>query len=104
MKVKLTKISRPEGLDGGLRTPDVVGNCTSLPAIGSCFEMTAAPLESGSARFVNTSEVMELSKDGNIYTLKTRSGSVYTVEVLDINSSEPVEGGPSILLSVSLGD
>ena len=84
MKVKLTKVSRPEGLGGGLRTTEVVGETSQLPTIGECFEMTGAPLEIPvGSRWVNTSEVMKLSQEGNIYTLNTRSGSVYTVEVLE---------------------
>lgn len=83
MKVKLTKISRPEGLDGGLRTQEVIGETTKLPVVGECFEMFAPPLYAGDIRMVNTSEVMKISVENKTYTLNTRTGSVYTVELLD---------------------
>ncbi len=95
MKIKLTKVSRPEGLDGGLRTPSVVGETDSLPTIGRCFEMTGKPLDpTASIRCVNTSKVMAMSsafteQSNTIFTLKTQSGSVYTVEVTDPTPSEP---------------
>ena len=111
MKIKLTKVSRPEGLDGGLRTPDVVGHCSKLPTIGEYFEMTAPSLTGGigSTRFVNTSKVIDLSSaftenKNIIYTLKTMSGSIYTVEVLDAESTSPVIKYPDPKLLVIIGD
>ncbi len=106
MKVILTKISRPEGLDGGLRTPSVVGETNRLPAIGEYFEMTGKPLDpAASVRCVNTSKVMVMTSSFTeshnvIYTLKTQSGSVYTVEVTDPTPSEPEPLRDALIISI----
>jgi len=86
MKVKLRKRYRPD-VEGGLRTEEVVGDAPYPPRHGGCFVMTAPPLEGGDFRVINTSKVVELSlgKKGanDFYTIRTQTGSVYTVEVLD---------------------
>jgi len=86
MKVKLRKRCRPD-VEGGLRTEEVVGDAPYPPRHGKPFIMAAPLLNGGSFRAINTSKVVELSlgKKGanDFYTIRTQTGSVYTVEVLD---------------------
>lgn len=88
MKVKLTKISRPEGLEGGLRTTEIIGEAQFYHQIGSIFEMTSEPLDKrADIRLINTSKVIDMDTDAQsslhpVFTLKTQSGSVYKIEVL----------------------
>lgn len=84
MKIKLTKISRPEGLPGGLRTDVIVGESQGMPKRGKSFTMEAEPLNSNASfRYVNTSIVMQVvDLSENVKRFTTKSGSVYELEVL----------------------
>lgn len=76
-KVKLTRITSNHTK---LRTDTVEGDCTLLPTIGQCFFMTGKGLEFGT-RFVNTSPVKEIVKDGLIEKFKTEN-SEYQLEII----------------------
>ena len=81
----LTKISRPD-IPGGMRTDSVRGSTKELPTLGKRFVMLAEALETGSFRYVDTSEVesvepMEGFDITNAYRFTTWSGSVYELEV-----------------------
>lgn len=63
-----------------MRTDVIEGNTEDLPAEGTCFGMTAAPLDpEGSMRLMWTSPVTYVGTDG-LFT--TESGSCYRCEVL----------------------
>lgn len=82
MKCKLTKVSRPDGVDGGLRTTTVEGWCEEgAIAIGKTFRMTAPPLECGDIRFIETSPVRAFELMDSVFTILTHTGSVYKVEI-----------------------
>lgn len=80
---KLIKISRPKGVEGGLRTKTVEGTSEVLPTVGKCFSMLAEPLDkNASIRFIETSVIEDVLKKGKTYTFRTRSGSVYKLKEL----------------------
>ena len=82
MKVKLTKISRPD-VEGGLRTNSVEGTCHNIPTVGNHFTMVAPPLEFGNMRCVSTNIVDKVDPvSDNTYRFETRTGSVYEAEIL----------------------
>jgi hypothetical protein len=76
-KVKLTRVASNHAR---LRTDTVEGECSLLPTVGECFIMTAPGLEFGT-RFVNTSPVKEIIKDGSTERFKTEN-SEYQLELL----------------------
>jgi hypothetical protein len=78
MQVKLTRITSSHD---NLRTTDVVGEASAPPTVGHRFVMTAAPLEAGDIRIVDTSPVQSVEADGDFYTFRTLN-SVYTLSVL----------------------
>jgi len=83
MKVKLTSLYRTLNV-GGLRTTSVVGECDSLPKTGEAFVMFAEPLESGNLRCVSTSKAVDVKIEESIITFVTESGSLYSVEILEV--------------------
>lgn len=80
MKVRLIKLSKNPG---GLRTPEVEGECTFLPYLGGNFFMTAPGLEVGT-RVICTSTIMDVvqHKSEAAILFSTRN-SEYRLELLD---------------------
>ena len=84
MRVVLKQVKR-ENLEGGLRTPDVIGECQKLPTVREPFVMTADPLVSGTLRYIETSRVRSLTayvKEKRISFL-TENGTRYELQVLE---------------------
>jgi hypothetical protein len=80
---ELTKVSRPEELEGGLRTKKVKGTSEIVPTVGKCFMMVGPPLDKNlDVRFVQTSVIKDVSKKGKTYTFRTQSGSVYKLKLV----------------------
>ncbi len=82
MKVKLTKVYRDD-IEGGLRTPSVIGECFDLPTKGKAFIMTAEPLNTNNdMRYIETSPIVEIDIMDNFFTITTKNNSIYTIEIL----------------------
>lgn len=77
-KVELEKVKNDHDR---LRTDKIEGVTRELPVVGKSFILLGEGLEFGT-RCVNTSPVKEVSKDGHKYTIKTESGSIYSVSFL----------------------
>lgn len=81
MKVTLTKLARNDK-PGGLRTDFVVGEVASLPVVGNRLLMITTPLdENAVARYIETSEVTEVTKEGPSVIFKTQN-STYQLDVV----------------------
>lgn len=84
LKVKLTRLS-------STRTKEVEGTCAKmgLPKVGKRFRMLAPSLESGLARLVETSMIVDVEKKSEgTYEFETLN-SAYMLEV--VGEAEPVE-------------
>ena len=82
----LTKISRHQDLEGGLRTDSVRGNVTELPTLGKRFVMLAESLTIEGVRYIDTSEVESVeSLEGldvtNTCRFTTWSGFIYELKI-----------------------
>ncbi len=66
---------------------EVVGEAVFPPQYGKPFLMSVVSLDSEELNIINTSSIKELSLgkkgENDFYTFRTKTGSVYTVEVLD---------------------
>lgn len=83
MKVILRQVQR-EDIEGGLRTPEVVGECKKLPTVREPFIMTADPLTFGTLRYIETSRVKSLTRyvEEDRIVFRTENGTRYEIQVL----------------------
>jgi hypothetical protein len=82
MKIRLTKISRPD-VAGGLRTNTVDGITSTPLEVGRSLVMTAESLTIGaSMRFIETTPItaIDVEEGTSKRTITTETGSVYEVE------------------------
>ena len=72
MKCRLT-LQMTDHESGPLRTNDVVGFCDHEPIEGQPFSMSAAPLEGGDIRLVETSVIQDREASDNGHRIEFRT-------------------------------
>lgn len=81
MQVKLTKVKSDHN---NLRTDEVVGECDSLPEVGTGFSMYGEPLDSKlNVRLIRTSEITQCTLTSPISYLFHTLNSVYRLDILE---------------------
>jgi hypothetical protein len=87
-KAKLQRMTA--GINSGLRTNMIEGECHDLPKTGRPFILMGPPLETKiGMRYVETSPVAELLIDSDAdYSFRTASGSVYRLWVEKIQEQD----------------
>lgn len=82
MKAYVVKLIKLSNNKNNLRTSEVEGISDELPTVGKTFRLVANPVVDGAdARLVITSEIKNVEKAGNEYTLETLN-SMYKLEIL----------------------
>lgn len=75
-------------LTGGsaIRTDTVEGICLTFPTKKTYFELYSKSLSpAANIRIITTNIVEEIDKKNNIFQIKTASGSIYIIEVIEEN-------------------
>lgn len=87
MKCVLTSIKRTDKLDG-LRTKTVTGITDTIPILDMPFRMLAKPIDKNAdVRYIETTLVKNLVKDGNVFRFITESGTNYKLKIVEVYES-----------------